>query len=77
MYSGQLTWEERGWLWLRLAIRLVLIFLLIWMLTRFGETLLSLLAPFGAALCAAVLLNPVIRHLRNQHKAHPQSLSRG
>jgi len=61
MYSGKLTWKERGWLWLRLGIRLVLTLLTVGLLFRFGRPLLSLLAPFGAALCVAVLLNPVVR----------------
>ena len=61
MYSGKLTWKERGWLWLRLGIRLVLTFSLVWILSRYGGALLSLLAPFGTALCAAILLNPAVR----------------
>lgn len=66
MDSGKLTWKERGWLWLRLGIRLVLTLFTLWLLSGFGRPLLSLLAPFGAALCVAVLLNPVVRWLQRR-----------
>ena len=66
MASGRLTWEERGWLWLRLAIRLALAALGLWLLTRFGRPLLSLFAPFVAALVAAAGLNPPVKWLQRQ-----------
>ena len=66
MVSGRLTWEERGWLWLRLAIRLALAALGLWLLTRFGRPLLSLFAPFVAALVAAAGLNPPVKWLQRQ-----------
>lgn len=61
MGPGQLTWRQRGWLWLRLGIRLVLVLLIGWLLFRFGRPALSLFAPFLAALAAAALLNPWIK----------------
>lgn len=61
MRPGQLTWRERGWLWLRLGIRLVLAALALWLLGRFGRPLLSLFAPFVAALVAAAILNPMVK----------------
>jgi len=60
MRHTQLTWKARGALWLRLATRLFLALLLIWGIARFGRPLLSLLAPFVAALIAAAVLNPFI-----------------
>lgn len=66
MRSGQLTWKQRGWLWLRLGIRLVLTVLVVVLTARFGSTVLSLFAPFVAALIAAVLLNPMVRWLQRQ-----------
>lgn len=66
MRSGQLTWKQRGWLWLRLGIRLVLTVLVVVLTARFGPTVLSLFAPFVAALIAAVLLNPMVRWLQRQ-----------
>lgn len=62
----ELTWRERGRLWFRLGLRLVLAVtaaLLIW---KVGLPLLSLLMPFVLALCLAWLLNPVIRLLQKK-----------
>ena len=66
MASEQLTWEERGWLWLRLTIRLALAALGLWLLAGFGRPLLSLFAPFVAALVAAAGLNPLVKWLQRQ-----------
>ena len=61
MRPGQLTWRQRGALWFRLGIRIVLVALLLLLLGRFGPPLLSLFAPFIAALVVAVILNPLVR----------------
>jgi len=61
MRPGQLTWRQRGWLWLRLSIRLILAVLALVLLAKFGRPLLSLLAPFVAALVAAAVLNPLVK----------------
>ena len=61
MNNRLLTWRERGMLWLRLGIRIVLAYLLLWFLGRYGRPLLSLFAPFVAAIIFAVMLNPLIR----------------
>lgn len=61
MTGGQLSWRERGNLWLRLGIRLILTVLIVWLLHSFGLPLLSLFAPFVAALVVAALLNRPIR----------------
>lgn len=61
MNPGQLTWRERGWLWFRLGIRLVLTVVTVVLLALFGPTLLSLFAPFLAALVTAALLNPLVK----------------
>ena len=66
MGSGQLTWRERGWLWFRLGIRLVLTALVIWGMARFGRPLLSLFAPFLVALVAAAVLNPLVRWVQRR-----------
>jgi len=66
MTSGRLTWKERGWLWLRLGIRLALAVLGLWLLAGFGRPLLSLFAPFVAALVAAAGLNPLVKWLQRQ-----------
>ena len=61
MGTGQLTWRERGWLWLRLGIRLALAGLALFLVLRLGGPMLSLFAPFVAAWVAAALLNPLVR----------------
>ena len=66
MYREQLSWPERGQLWLRLSIRLlgtVLTALLLW---HVGRPLLSLFMPFVLAFAAAALLNPMVRWLQKQ-----------
>jgi len=65
MENGQLTWRQRGQLWLRLGIRLVLTVLAAFLLFRFGRPLLSLFAPFVAALAAAAVLNGPVRRLQH------------
>ena len=64
MTNKQLTWRQRGELWLRLGLRLALTALGVWLLARFGRRTLSLFAPFLFALVAAVLLNPLIKRLQ-------------
>lgn len=66
MALERLTWKERGWLWLRLGIRLALTVLALWLVVRFGRPLLSLFAPFVAALVAAAGLNPLVKWLQRR-----------
>ena len=64
MNNRQLTWKQRGALWLRLGIRLVLTALAVWLTVEFGRPLLGLFAPFLFALAAAALLNPLVKKLQ-------------
>ena len=64
MEHKQLTWPQRGALWLRLGIRLGLTALAVWLAARFGRPLLSLFAPFLLALIAAAALNPLVKKLQ-------------
>lgn len=64
MNNKQLTWPQRGALWLRLGIRLGLTALAVWLAARFGRPLLSLFAPFLLALIAAAALNPLVKRLQ-------------
>lgn len=66
MYRKQLTWSERGQLWLRLGIRLVGTVLAIVFLWKLGRPLLSLFMPFLLAFAAAALLNPMVRTLQKR-----------
>ena len=64
MGFDELTWRQRGELWLRLVIRFLLITLSVWLVWKFGPPLLSLFAPFLCALIAAALLNPLVKRLQ-------------
>ena len=61
-----LTWRQRGWLWLRLMVRLLLALLAAGLIVWVGRPLLSLLAPFVAALVTAAILNPLVRRLQRR-----------
>ncbi len=61
MNGKLLTWRQRGWLWLRLMVRLLLALLAAGLVIWVGRPMLSLLAPFVAALITAPILNPVVR----------------
>ena len=68
----QLTWKQRGELWLRLGVRAVLLVLALLAL-RYGVLpILSLLSPFVLALVLSWLLNPPVRWLQKK-----LSVSRG
>ena len=62
----QLTWKQRGELWLRLGVRAVLLVLALLAL-RYGVLpALSLLSPFVLALVFSWLLNPPVRWLQKK-----------
>ena len=68
----QLTWKQRGELWLRMGVRAVLLVLALLAL-RYGVLpILSLLSPFVLALVLSWLLNPPVRWLQKK-----LSVSRG
>ena len=74
MEERKLSWPERGKLWARLGIRLALLVLALWLLQAVGLPLLSLFAPFVAALITAAILHPPIRWLQRRLTAailHP------
>ena len=66
MEERKLSWPERGKLWARLGIRLALLVLALWLLQAVGLPLLSLFAPFVAALITAAILHPLIRRLQRR-----------
>ena len=66
MEERKLSWPERGKLWARLGIRLALVVLALWLLRTVGLPLLSLFAPFVAALITAAILHPPIRWLQRR-----------
>jgi len=66
MYHPPLTWSERGQLWLRLGIRLVLVLLAALALKLLLRPALSLFAPFVAAFVAAAVLNLLVRWVQKR-----------
>ncbi len=66
MEPKELSWPERGHLWLRLGIRLALFILFLLALFLLVPPLLSLLMPFALALLVAWLLNPLVRVLHQK-----------
>jgi sporulation integral membrane protein YtvI len=51
---------------MRLGIRLILALAVLWALVKFGRRLLSLFAPFLAAMAAAAILNPAIHYFQKK-----------
>lgn len=66
MEHDLLTRQERGRLWLRLGIRILLAVAAVLLVLFVGLPLLSLLLPFVLALIVAWLLNPLIRALQRR-----------
>ena len=64
MERRQLTWRQRGTLWLRLGLRLGLAALALLLTVKAGRQALALFAPFVFALTAAALLNPLVKKLQ-------------
>ena len=66
MEENRLTWKQRGQLWLRLGIRLVLAALILAAAGTVLPPILSLLAPFLLGYLMAAALNPVVRWLQRR-----------
>ena len=64
MKEQKLTWRARGRLWFRIGVRLVVLLAGLWLLWKVGLPLLSLMAPFVAALITAAILHPAVGWLR-------------
>ena len=71
----ELSWRERGRLWLRLGLRLVLTLLVVFLLWRLGRPLLKLMMPFVVALVLTWLLNPAIGALEKRLRVGRRALS--
>jgi len=59
----ELSWHDRGRLWLRIGLRLLLWCLGLWAAVRLGPPLVSLFAPFLLAFFVAWALSPLVRWL--------------
>ncbi len=71
----ELSWRERGWLWVRLGIRLLLTVSVLLLIFWAGPALLSLFMPFVVALILAWLINPLVRWLQRKLKISRKILS--
>ncbi len=71
----ELTWPQRGRLWLRLGLRLTLTALFILLVWKVLPPLLELLMPFVVALVLAWLLNPLLRVVEKKVKGRRKALS--
>ena len=69
----ELSWPERGRLWLRLGLRLLFWILGLWALFRLGPPLWSLFSPFLLAFLAAWALSPAIRWLHSRFRLPRQA----
>lgn len=70
----ELSWSDRGHLWLRIGLRFLLWCLSVWLLVLFGPTVVSLFAPFILAFLAAWGLSPIVKWLY-QHFHLPRPLA--
>ena len=59
----ELSWPDRGRLWLRIGLRLLLWCAGLWAAVRLGPPLVSLFAPFLLAFFVALALSPLVRWL--------------
>lgn len=75
MNNKQLTWPQRGRLWLRLGLRLISAALAVWFFVKFGAQVFSLFAPFLSALVTAALLDPPVKKLQRALGWNRQLLS--
>ena len=66
MEGRELSWRERGRLWLRLVVRLLLAAAVILLVVYAGPPLLSLFMPFVLAFGVAWMLNPLVRTLQKK-----------
>ena len=66
MERKTLTWLQRGRLWMRLGIRLLLAVLAVWAAAKLLRPALSLFAPFLLAFGMAAALDPLVRRLQRK-----------
>ena len=66
MEGRELSWRERGRLWLRLVVRLLLAAAVILLVVYAGPPLLSLFMPFVLVFGVAWMLNPLVRTLQKK-----------
>lgn len=68
MDKRELTWKERGMLWFRLSIRLIISIVLIFLFMKFGKQTITLFMPFILSLMVAMSINPLILKIQSKYK---------
>lgn len=66
MRQGELSWRDRGRLWMRLTIRFLLVLLFVLGMRYLAPTLLGLFMPFVLALIVSWFLNPLVKSLQRR-----------
>lgn len=62
----ELSWHDRGRLWFRLGLRLVLLLLVCWAAGRWGPFLVSLFSPFLLSFFMVWALSPIVKWLHQK-----------
>jgi len=75
MERQELSWKERGRLWMRLGIRLALAAAAVLLLVFAVPPLVSLFMPFVLAIVLAWLLNPLVRWIQRKLKISRKLIS--
>lgn len=75
MDRRELSWKERGRLWMRMGIRLLLTATVLLLLFLAVPPLISLFMPFVLALIMAWLLNPIVRWFHRKLKVSRRLIS--
>lgn len=75
MDRQELSWKERGRLWMRLGIRLALTAAVVLLLVFAVPPLVSLFMPFVLAVVLAWLLNPLVRWIQRKLKISRKVIS--
>lgn len=68
MDMKELSWHERGELWLRLGLRLVMLVVGLVLVVKLGPPVVALLLPFVLAFLVAWMVDPVVRFCQKKCK---------
>ena len=74
---NELSWHDRGRLWLRIGLRLAMVLAVGWACVRLGPPVVSLFAPFLLAFLVAWVLSPAAGWLHERLGVSRRLLSSG
>lgn len=75
MENSELNWPQRGKLWLRLGIRLLIILAVLLGAAKLAPPLVGLFMPFLIAFVVAWLLNPPVKYLQKRFGLNRNAIS--